>query len=389
MDEDFNQFLNIDPTSDIDQGELGEFFERIQSFMGRVPQLQYVVPEPDKFFDALSSPTSSPEEIEALIKAGANPNAVRAAEYETHQHALAVAVKTGNPAVVEVLLRYGADATFSTDAGYSIIVKACYGPGTWSNPGLIPILQQLVEHGADVNSETIYGETPLRILTRFARYDAIGFLIDYGASTKSITWTDLHQAAALGTLKEVQNLVQQGYDLNAKDWQDRTPVMIALQLGDLEKVRRLVELGAGFETTPKSKASPFECAVQSLNPELLLYYLNLGIEYVPTSKADYGPIQTALEYGNEEMARVTYEYYSESPYVQKYLNEALKEDDDGRYAKWLLDIGAKSINLRPTARRVLLGHAQEIEDPLDGISEEQYQNERSPRFGTSNPEEAN
>ena len=372
---------------DMGPNEIEELCQSYASYMANAPQHTFIEPEPDEFFDALSSPETTPQTIEDLIAKGANPNATRAAEYEKDQHALAVAVKTGNPDIVAILLKHGADATNTNENGYSIIVHACFGNEVQTNPGLVSILGQLIAHGADVNSQTSYGETPVRVLSRFNRYDAIGFLLEHGASTQSIQWNDLHKAVALGSVNEIEKLIEQGEDINAMDWQDRTPVMIALQIGDLEKVQCLVRHGANFDTTPTSKSSPLECAVQSRNPDVLSFYLDLGHEYVPSHLADHGPIRIAMDYGNEEMARITYEAYKDSPDIHRYLNEALDDDEQGEYARWLLAIGANSTKLEPSARRILIGHDKFDGDPLDGITKEQYRQDRSPRFGTANPEE--
>lgn len=382
-------FLRMNPTDldNMDASELDQLLQEYAADMSSRPITECVTPEPDEFFDALSTAETSAQTIEEMIERGANPNATRVAGYETDQHALAVAVKAGNPDIVEVLLRHGADATFTNSQSYSIIVHACYADKVRTSAGLLSILRQLIEHGADINSQTSYSETPVRVLSRFCRYDGIALLLEYGASTDSIQWTDLHKAVALGTIEVIEDLVRKGADINALDWQDRTPVMIALQIGDLAKVKCLVGFGAQFDTTPESKSSPLECAAQSLNPEVLQFYLGLGMEYVPHHMADQGPINIAIEYGNEEMGRITYEAFKNSPHIQTYLNQVLDDDEDGQYARWLLELGANSIKLEPSARRVLLGHDKIQGDPLESITEVEYKQDRSPRFGHVNPEE--
>src|SRR5262249_35668920 len=59
-------------------------------------------------------------------------------------------------------------------------------------------------------------------------------------------YEDLHAAAASGSVTEIDRLVKQGANLNARDGNGRTPMMVAAYRQDDAAVRALIEAGANL-----------------------------------------------------------------------------------------------------------------------------------------------
>ncbi len=66
--------------------------------------------------------------------------------------------------------------------------------------------------------------------------------------------TQLLQAAARGSLAEIALLIQQGADLNARDDQGLTPLMVATHTNRPDVVRALLEAGADVNIQDNQRA---------------------------------------------------------------------------------------------------------------------------------------
>lgn len=345
-------------------------------------------PEPSSFFDALQSAETSPGTIEAMLKAGEDPNKTRLSYYKSVEHPLAIAAQTGNPDIVKLLLDFGADVNFVDDHNYSIVYRACQGAGRSHNDQLLELLTLLLDQGANPNEVSSFGESALRSLAFFARYDGVRFLLDRGADPETLHWTPLHRAVALGSVDDVKVELQKKPDLEAKSCKEFTPMLIALQISDLSKVKLLQESGA--KLLPKTKwAKPYTCAFQSGSLEVVQYLIDENVPYIPSHGYDMGPISEAIENGTPAIVDLILKAFSKDPNYQKYLDQALGNEEDGRYARLLIEHGANETELKSCAKRGILGHDTIKGETLEAITPEQYAAARSPRFGKQNPEEVN
>lgn len=65
------------------------------------------------------------------------------------------------------------------------------------------------------------------------------------------------QAVEEGNMDEMNNLIQQGIDINSRDPQGRTAIMIATYKNNTTIVKRLIELGADIHIQDDLKNNPF------------------------------------------------------------------------------------------------------------------------------------
>jgi ankyrin repeat protein len=120
-----------------------------------------------------------------------------------------------------------------------------------SGKGHSEIVEFLLNHGADIESEMFDRETPLLVAARFAghdgKYETIKTLLEHGAKVNHKDKhgrTALHYAAMYSG-KEVMNLlISYGADVNAKEEYQITPLHQAAMLNNIEAAKALVEHGA-------------------------------------------------------------------------------------------------------------------------------------------------
>ncbi len=238
--------------------------------------------------------------VSALVDAGADVNAANG-RGETPLH---WAWWRNKPLVVDQLLALGADAEVQDNRGsvagpvcdwtnirYSIgqatveSVQKCIEAGTpvdlrsgvaWSTPlnqlrlftgpAAVDIASLLLEAGAEVNTRTDYGSTPLHSAARSGDTAMVSVLLGGGADATAQSpggATPLHDAASgsRGNGATVSLLVQAGADVNARTELGATPLHWAVSQGNHATAARLLELGANPNARDDagSLADPVSC----------------------------------------------------------------------------------------------------------------------------------
>lgn len=151
--------------------------------------------------------------------------------------ALEAALKNKDIHVVELLLKYGADATATTHLSLD-------GENT-------DILGMLLDHGANIEAKDAAGKTVLHHAIGQPQGDLAQFLIDHGADIKAKDDTGntvLHIAVENGRQELTHLLVDRGADIEAKDDAGQTVFHYTIDAGDRQIVRTLKERGADFGT---------------------------------------------------------------------------------------------------------------------------------------------
>ncbi|GAA0272096.1 hypothetical protein GCM10009127_10510 [Alteraurantiacibacter aestuarii] len=88
----------------------------------------------------------------------------------------------------------------------------------------------------------------------------------------------LHIVVARRDVTWINFLYQQGANVNIRDNNGVTPLMLAVQLGHLEGVQALVANGARVDVTNNSGETPLMTAVHSRNTELMRILLQAGAD---------------------------------------------------------------------------------------------------------------
>ena len=123
----------------------------------------------------------------------------------------------------------------------------------WRFDGL-PLVQLLVEKGADVNVANVSGNTPLHIATEMGNEPLVNFLLDHGADAKAknnIGDTLLHSAGRTRNriikLTLVKRLLSKGVNIDHLNDRNESAILISARNGNQGLVQSLIEAGANVD----------------------------------------------------------------------------------------------------------------------------------------------
>ncbi|MEI8282553.1 MAG: ankyrin repeat domain-containing protein, partial [Armatimonadota bacterium] len=370
--------------------ELNKLFEDFTGVpVGDVTNPLYYNPPPDPFFDSLAKPETTDTEVQAFLDSGIDPNGTRMGRYSQPEHPLMTAVRAGNVPVATLLIKNGSDVSFVGDKNYSMLLNACFIPRELGEDRMCEMVELLLDNGADPNLASDYGEYPVRVSSRAGHFEVVRILLDRGASVTPLNWNELMHAVALGSLEDVKKAFDNYPDVELRDNSGCTALMLALKRGDVAKAKLLLQYGASPNSIPDAHGEPLHCAIQSGNREIVEFFLSLKAEYQPTGYEDRGPIAAAIDDGNREVIEFLIQSYVKDPSFQMYIDRALYDDEEGKFARLLLESGAHPENIRRLARRTVLGHQNFGKEELAKITPQQFLEGRSPYFGRTNPELVN
>lgn len=146
--------------------------------------------------------------------------------------------------------------------GYSLAIETLFGCYedfsaqelaealiTASRNGETEALKILVTHGAKVNGQSQYGETPLGAAASAGKVSNLNLLLSLGADPNppDCQWTPLHRAATLGHLEVADALISNGADIQVKAHLGRTSIMLAAANLRFEVFQMLFQAGARIE----------------------------------------------------------------------------------------------------------------------------------------------
>lgn len=177
------------------------------------------------------------------------------------------AAQSGNLKLVEELVEHGADVNTKDENGKPVLSLAIHdenfeqfyqreSAGVDNSDDLASwkTIQYLIEHGADGNVKIKDDDTILHYAARYKKWDFVQWLVEHGADVNAKgKWnkTVLHFAAEFGNLEAVQWLVNHGADVNAKNIDGWTVLHYAADEENWEVVQYLVEHGANVNAKNK------------------------------------------------------------------------------------------------------------------------------------------
>jgi pectate lyase len=190
---------------------------------------------------------------------------------------LHLAAQGGHREVVEFLLSKDSDVN-TRRTGYPAGDTPLH---TAVRAGNIDIVELLLRNGADTDVKNESGQTPLDIALSRNRKDIIELLISKGADVSSV-----HLAAYIGDLAKVKAFIQEGIDINTKVRQ-RTPLHYAAREGRTEIVELLLENGADVNAGAYLNRTAAEFAMQGNHNEIVELLVSKGADIPPLHLAIY------------------------------------------------------------------------------------------------------
>jgi ankyrin repeat protein len=180
-----------------------------------------------------------------LLEGGADPMAVDL--WNAQETPLHIASSAGHVALVQLLMRQP-----------SVIVHAtnCPGETPLHHAGNPEVVNELVEHGANVHVRSAIGRTPLHVACQKGRVFVVGRLLDCGAKMEEENHNreaPLHLASGNGHLAVVDYLLDHGAKVDAPDFRGMTPLCLAIKqsrdsgASHLPVVQRLLSSGANVD----------------------------------------------------------------------------------------------------------------------------------------------
>ena len=195
------------------------------------------------FFHAIAR-----EKVETVRKFAAKMGAVRTAQLLNNNEEYYVppfmeAIRTGNKALVQLLLDEGGDPNVTDSGGTATAISVALGMADVSrdDPVLIEIVTLLLERGGDPNAV-------LQGAARYNMLDMARLALDRGANVNEkddSDMTPLFYAIEEGRTEMMRLLLDRGADPNLKDEDDGdSAILFASQFGDVPEITLLLEKGA-------------------------------------------------------------------------------------------------------------------------------------------------
>ena len=222
------------------------------------------------------------EQVEAAIKAGADFNIV----YSNGQTPLMMAAVLGSVPVVKLLLERGAKTTILSADGVTALQQAFFAenegvvrafvehggdvdrldPELGTNPlveainwGELPIIQMLLEMGANVNAVDGMGVNPLRSAAMWGRKDVMEVLLSRGALTNergddqetALMIVILSRGSPQDIMEMFNLLLAHSANVNLQDKHGYTALMYVVteRQEHVEFAGRLIQAGANIHLT--------------------------------------------------------------------------------------------------------------------------------------------
>lgn len=153
---------------------------------------------------------------------------------------LSAAGEMKNWQVVNFLMEHGADINSQGGTGETILHFACAH-------GRADLVATLIDKGAELNVLSHHGLSPLHLSLYYKHGDIAKLLIDRGADCHLKNFengTPLHYATAFGNLEIVKTLLDNGSDIDVQTFDGNTPLLTAAEYGFAEMVKLLMSKGA-------------------------------------------------------------------------------------------------------------------------------------------------
>ena len=238
--------------------------------------------------------------INVLLQTGANPN-MKDCEGTTALHCAAQAGCSKD--TIQAVIDYGADVNAVNKDNVTALMIAC-------EKGNIDVINVLLQTGADPNIKNCEGAAVLHYAakggcSKNGNVDAIHALLSVGAHhnlTDTFGLTCLHYAAVGCCNREtLQTIVDLSADVNARNKNDKTALMIACEKGNVVAIHELLQAGANPNIKDnKGKTATHYAAVSVCSKETLQALLNCGADITITDIQNRTALMIACIMGNED-----------------------------------------------------------------------------------------
>ncbi|XP_015189072.1 PREDICTED: ankyrin-3-like [Polistes dominula] len=199
---------------------------------------------------------------------------------------LIMAAEQGQLEIVKFLCNMGINVNARSSRNSTALHFAI---GNSSNPNL-EIVQFLIDNGAEIDVENVFGYTPLQNALYNKNFEVAKLLIEKGGADVNRIYINTHYARQRlgGTLlhwacrnydgdEAIKFLIKNGANINATEHDGRTPLCLLVKhTGTPEMIKFLVENGAYLKNT--GGGSPLYWAIYTRNIQLQTLLIELGTD---------------------------------------------------------------------------------------------------------------
>ncbi|XP_054585222.1 fibronectin type 3 and ankyrin repeat domains protein 1 [Eptesicus fuscus] len=156
--------------------------------------------------------------------------------------ALMVAAQKGYTRLVKILIANGTDVNLRNGSGRDSLMLACYA-------GHLDVVKCLRGHGASWRARDLGGCTALHWAADGGHCHVVEWMLKDGCEVDAVDagsgWTPLMRVSAVsGSQRVASLLIEAGADVNTKDKDGKTPLMVAVLNNHEELVQLLLDKGA-------------------------------------------------------------------------------------------------------------------------------------------------
>jgi len=230
---------------------------------------------------------------------------------------LGLAVANDDQAMVELLLKRGADVKDGGGGHPSPLHIA-------AQQGNSQIADILLKHGADINAEDSDSQqkTPLVYAQSASKTAMVQFLKSKGASAVNIkekAW----RAQYYGRIEELRSILDNGFNVN-ETWASGTLLHFAAEKGQMDIVALLLDRGAKLDTS-LGLGTPLHGAAYEGKAEMIGYLIRRGANPNALESRNYTPLYWASEHGHLEAVRILLENGADPNLGESAIKEARRQ----------------------------------------------------------------
>lgn len=251
----------------------------------------------------------STETVELLLELGADLNQLssNADSKDPTYLPLCYAASTGNAAIMELLIKKGADIRARDRYGDTVLLWAA----RYGKDRLVKLLLN-APHNADIEVRRAgttdrKGFTPLMMAVHNGHLDTVKLLLDKGANREVVDEAGnplLHIAIGKGRLEIIELLIEKGVQVATVNTKSHdTALHCAVRHGSLEIGKYIIDKGPALINTPNKKETPLSLAAREKRLDMIEPLVTKGAR--TDVKDDHGrtPLHNAVLAKDMEMLR--------------------------------------------------------------------------------------
>jgi len=207
------------------------------------------------------------------------------------EYNLIVAASKGYSSEIERMIHQGADVDTETEQGVTPLIFAVAN-------NRLSAVNTLLNYGADVNRITSGFETPLFIAVRNQNLEITEALLRNGADINfqdTYGTTPLHHSSIEGSFYITDLLLYYEAEIDKKDFDGTTPLMAAIWAGYTDVADLLIQNGANMEARDNDGFTPFLIAAQNGDTLLMNILFKKGVDIYEKNNFNWDALTLSIK----------------------------------------------------------------------------------------------